>query len=82
MGLIARAIEEAGIPTVSLSSALDITALVKPPRTFFVNYPLGHTAGKPFNKKNQMEILKTALGGTKDIKAPATIVKLPYQWEG
>jgi len=80
VGLIARAIEEVGIPTVSLSSALDITTLVKPPRTFFVNYPLGHTAGKPFDRKNQMEILKAALGGAKDIKEPATIVKLPCQW--
>jgi len=43
VGLIARALEEKGIPTVSLSSAYDLTTLVKPPRTFFVNYPLGHT---------------------------------------
>jgi D-proline reductase (dithiol) PrdB len=81
VGLIARAIEEAGIPTVSMSSALDITKLVKPPRTFFVNYPLGHTAGKSFNKQNQMEILKTALGGAKNISAPGTILELPHQWE-
>jgi hypothetical protein len=82
VGLIARAIEEVGIPTVSLSSALDITTLVKPPRTFFVNYPLGHTAGKPFDRKNQMEILKAALGGAKDVTEPATIMKLPFQWKG
>jgi D-proline reductase (dithiol) PrdB len=81
VGLIARAIEEAGIPTVSISSALDITTLVKPSRTFFVNYPLGHTAGKPFNKQNQMEILKKVLGEAKDISEPGTIVELPYQWE-
>ncbi len=81
MGLIARAIEEAGIPTVSMSSALDLTTLVKPPRTYFVNYPLGHTTGKPFDRQNQMEIIKTALSGAKDISEPATIVQLPYQWE-
>jgi len=78
---MARAIEEAGIPTVSMSSAFDLTALVKPPRTFFVNYPLGHCAGKPFNRQNQMEILKTALSEARNISEPATIVELPYQWE-
>ncbi len=79
--MIARAVEEAGIPTVSLSSAFDLTSLVKPPRTFFVNYPLGHTSGKPFNRQNQMEILKAALGGAKDVKEAGAIVQLPYQWE-
>jgi hypothetical protein len=79
--LIARAIEEAGIPTVSMSSAFDITSLVKPPRTFFVNYPLGHTTGKPFDKQNQMEIIRTALGLAKDITEPGRIVGLSYQWE-
>lgn len=79
--MIARAVEEAGIPTVSLSSAFDLTSLVKPPRTFFVNYPLGHTSGKPFNRQNQMEILKAALSGAKDMKEAGAIVQLPYQWE-
>jgi hypothetical protein len=78
VGLLARAVEEAGIPTVTMSSAFDITSLVKPPRTFFVNYPLGHETGKPFDRQNQLAILKDALGGAKDIKEPGTIVELPY----
>jgi D-proline reductase (dithiol) PrdB len=81
VGLIARAIEEAGIPTVSMSSALDLTTLVKPPRTYFVNYPLGHTTGKPFDRQNQLEIIRTALSGAKNIGEPGTIIELPYQWE-
>jgi hypothetical protein len=47
--LIARAVE------------YDLTSPVKPPRSFFVNYPLGHTAGKPFDRENQTAILKSAL---------------------
>lgn len=80
MGLIARAVEEAGIPTTSLSSAYDLTVLVKPPRTFFVNYPLGHTAGKPFDRENQMAILRNALGRAGEITEPGTIVELPFIW--
>jgi len=64
-----------------MSSAFDITSLVKPPRTFFVNYPLGHTTGKPFDKQNQMEIIRTALGLAKDIAEPGKIVELSYKWE-
>ena len=81
MGLIARALEEEGIPTVSLSSAHDLTALVKPPRSFFVNYPLGHTAGKPFDRENQTAILKGALGRAAEITEPGTIVELPFVWD-
>ncbi|OGP82713.1 MAG: hypothetical protein A2V87_10990 [Deltaproteobacteria bacterium RBG_16_58_17] len=78
---MARAVEEAGIPTVSLSSAYDLTALVKPPRTFFVNYPLGHTSGKPFDRQNQTAILKEALGKAGEITEPGAIVALPYVWD-
>ena len=81
MGLIARAIEEEGIPTTSLSSAYDLTALVKPPRSFFVNYPLGHTAGKPFDRENQTAILKSALGRTGEITEPGAIIELPLAWD-
>jgi hypothetical protein len=79
--LIARAIEEAGIPTTSLSSAYDLTALVKPPRSFFVNYPLGHTAGKPFDRENQMAILKSALGRAGEVTESGTIIELPLVWD-
>jgi len=81
VGLIARAVEEAGIPTVSLSSAYDLTSFVKPPRTFFVNYPLGHTSGKPFDRENQTAILKEALGKAGEIAEPGAIVALPYVWD-
>ncbi len=66
---------------MSLSSAYDLTTLVKPPRTFFVNYPLGHTSCKPFDRENQTAILKDALGGVAEITTPGAIVTLPYTWD-
>lgn len=63
-----------------MSSAHDLTSLVKPPRTFFVNYPLGHTTGKPFDRQNQIEIIKAALSGAAAITEGGTIVELPYEW--
>jgi len=79
VGLIARRVEEGGIPTISVSSARDVTELVKPPRSVFVNFPLGHTTGKPFDRELQMKIIKDAFDALKSIKTPGTIIDLPYQ---
>jgi uncharacterized protein with gpF-like domain len=79
VGLIAREIEKAGIPTVTLSSALDITQRVRPPRTVFVNYPIGHTAGKPNDVDDQKTILLQALS-LLEKGEPGGIKKLNVTW--
>jgi D-proline reductase (dithiol) PrdB len=53
---------------------------VKPPRTVFVNFPLGHPTGKPFQPELQKSIVKDALNALKTIEAAGTIVTLPYRW--
>lgn len=77
MGLFARAIEQAGIPATSVTSAIDITRLVKPPRAVFLNFPLGHQTGKKFEPGLQRSILKDALNALCTIKEPGTILELP-----
>ncbi|MBI2909244.1 MAG: hypothetical protein HYX92_16490 [Chloroflexi bacterium] len=72
--------EEGGIPTISMTSARDITALVKPPRAVFLNFPLGHQTGKPFERELQISIIKDAFTALMTIKEPGTIVDLPYEW--
>lgn len=79
MGLISRELEKAGIPTVTLSSALDITKKVCPPRTVFINYPLGHTAGKPNDVNDQKSILHEALQMLENGK-PGEIRVLDHVW--
>ena len=74
MGLIQRAIEEAGIPTISISLNRTVTERVKPPRSFLVGYPLGHPMGRPFNKKTQTSLLKESLTLLRDIRVPGTLV--------
>ncbi|MGO9452878.1 MAG: hypothetical protein ACLQDV_17855 [Candidatus Binataceae bacterium] len=81
VGLIARAVEEAGIPTLSMTSALDITRAVKPPRAVFVNFPLGHQTGKPNQPDLQRQIVRDALRAFETIKSPGTIIELPYVWD-
>ncbi len=81
MGLFARAIEEAGIPTVSVSSAFDITVSVRPPRTVLVNFPLGHQVGRPFDPEGQTRIILDGLHLLETATNPGTLVQLQYKWD-
>ena len=82
MGLIARSIEEAGIPTLTLTSALSITRSVNPPRAAFLDYPLGRTAGPPHAPAVQRRILLDALTGFETITEPGGFIELDHAWSG
>jgi hypothetical protein len=81
VGLVARAIEEAGIPTISMTSAFDITFSVRPPRSVFLNFPLNHQTGKANDPELQRQILLDAFHALETIWAPGQIVTLPYVWD-
>ena len=81
VGLIAREVEAAGIPTLCMTSAYDITQAVNPPRAVFLNYPLGHQTGKPDDSANQRAIVLAALNAFETIRKPGTIIELPYVWD-
>ena len=80
MGLIARRLEADGIPTTSLTSALSITRSVDPPRATFLDFPLGHTAGKPKAPELQREIVRAALAAMDELERPGAVKMLPYRW--
>ena len=80
MGLVARHLEAAGIPTLCMTSALDITNSVRPPRAAFLDYPLGHTTGKPGKPELQRRILLEALDAFASLSAPGTVKTLPFRW--
>jgi hypothetical protein len=63
-----------------MTSALDITQSVKPPRAVFVNFPLGHQTGPPDQPEMQRRIVTDAMRAFETISTPATIVELPYVW--
>ena len=64
-----------------LASALDIIRAGQPPRATFVDYPLGHTAGKPFDPRDQLSIIRGALSGFEAITVPGEILTLPNRWD-
>ena len=64
-----------------MTSALDITQAVKPPRAVFVNFPLGHQTGPPDQPELQRQIVMDAMRAFETIKSPGTITELPYVWD-
>jgi hypothetical protein len=80
VGLVARVFEREGIPTVTLSSALDITRRVKAPRTAFLNFPLGNQIGPPNAPALQKRILVEALNLLSSVRRAGEIAQLPFEW--
>lgn len=80
MGLIARAIESVGIPTVSLSLAKELTEAVGTPRAVFVKWPLGHPLGEPHNAAQQRTMIFTALQALQSAEAPGHIAEPGFRW--
>ena len=73
--------EARGIPTISMSAARSITSAVNPPRAVFLDFPLGHTAGRANDKAGQRKIMIDTLSALDSIQAPGTIRDLPYRWQ-
>ena len=80
MGLVAREIEARGIPTLSMSSALSITQAVNPPRAVYLDYPLGHTSGKPLDEDNQLAVMRATLEAFAQLDTPGQAQHLPFEW--
>lgn len=78
--LVAQHLEESGIPTLCLTSALDITQAVNPPRAAFLDFPIGYIGGTPKNRILQEDIMATALDAFDNLSEPGLIKILPFQW--
>ena len=80
MGLVAREIEAAGIPTVAISLALEITQNVGVPRALFVKWPLGHPLGEANAEAQQRTILFDSLYLLLTATEPGLIAEPGYRW--
>ena len=80
MGLVARHLEANGIPTVIMGAAKDIVEHCGVPRFLFSDFPLGNSAGKPFNVESQAATLELALRVLEGAPGPRTTVQSPQRW--
>jgi hypothetical protein len=80
VSLVARHLEQAGIPTVVVGSARDIVEQCGVPRFLFTDFPLGNPCGAPYDVGMQAAIVGMALELLESAKAPRTTVQTPFSW--
>ena len=80
MGLVARHLEASGIPTVIMGCAKDIVEHCGVPRFAFSDFPLGNSAGRPFDVESQARTLELALRVLESAPGPRTTVQSPQRW--
>jgi D-proline reductase (dithiol) PrdB len=79
--IIARALEARGLPTLSMNVLWEAGEEIKPPRTCFLDFPLGCPAGKPHQAAQQRDILRAALELAPQFDPNHWEMRaLPFQW--
>jgi len=80
VSLVARALEQSGIPTVIVGSARDIVEECGVPRFIFSDFPLGNPCGKPEDSEMQLSLVRHALDLFESARLPRTTVQTPFRW--
>ena len=80
MSLAARHLEANGLPTVIMGCAKDIVEHCGVPRFLFSDFPLGNSAGRPFDVESQAQTLELALRVLETAPAARTTVQSPLRW--
>jgi hypothetical protein len=80
VSLVARHLEENGIPTVIIGAARDIVEHCGVPRFIFTDFPLGSPCGEPFDVAMQQRIVGVALDLLEKAKTPRTTLQMPLVW--
>ena len=75
MGLVSRAVEGKGIPTVTLAMEKGVTA----PRVAFVPFPYNFPMGEPGERGRHREVALAALALLCELSEPGE-VELPFRW--
>jgi hypothetical protein len=79
--VLARAIEEVGLPTTTIVLIKEQAQRVKPPRALFVPFPFGFALGNPDDPPFQHKVLAAALNLLSAKSAPV-LAEFPEDGEG
>jgi len=82
ISLVARYLEEHGIPTVVMGCAKDIVEHCGVPRFLFSDFPLGNPAGQPHDPASQDQKLELGLRLLETACGPRTTMQSPLRWQG
>ncbi len=78
--MLARLIEAAGIPTVTVTMMPALAAAVLAPRIVGVEFPFGHPFGMADDQAMQRRVLETALTVLSGASAFGTRVDVDIEW--
>ena len=78
--MVARHLEADGLPSVIMGCAKDIVEYCGVPRFLFSDFPLGNSAGRPFDAESQALTLELALRVLESAPAARTTVQSPLRW--
>jgi len=82
VGHVQRAVEEAGIPTVSVfvRAFAHVVHEMKLPRTVVVRHPMGRPLGAPGDHEHQTEVVDAALDLLEGATSGHTVRELGIEW--
>jgi hypothetical protein len=80
VSLAARHLEAQGIPTVIMGCARDIVEHCGVSRFLFSDFPLGNSAGRPFDVESQAQTLELAFQVLESASVARTTVPSPLRW--
>ncbi len=80
VSLAARHLEAHGISTVIMGCAKDIVEHCGVPRFLWSDFPLGNSAGRPFDVESQAQTLELALRVLESAPGARTTVQSPLRW--
>jgi D-proline reductase (dithiol) PrdB len=80
VGLVARAIEAAGITTVTLNMIWPYQRLIGMPRVAAIEHPFGRPYGDVNDAETQRQVLLAALHVAESASQPGHVEHLPFVW--
>jgi hypothetical protein len=78
--VLARTLEAAGLSTLLVTTMPFWVEKVGVPRTLAVEFPFGHTLGRPHDAAQQMRVIRQALEVLETAEAPGLVVHSPEAW--
>jgi D-proline reductase (dithiol) PrdB len=80
VGLVARRIEAAGIPTVTLNMIWPFQRMIGMPRVAAIEHPFGRPYGDVGDTTTQREVLLAGLSVFEKARKPGHLEHLPFVW--
>ncbi len=80
VSLVARYLEDHGLPTVVIGTARDIVEHCGVARHVFTDFPLGNPCGEPFDVAMQRKIVNASLDLLASATVPRTTIQSPFTW--